>query len=213
MTLNGIIDGPNGQPAMYEVRYADKTNKNNYGKIDKPEFMWAAGWYLYSMYNLFALKENDWNITFDPYKPDNFKTIKFGLTVNGSKTLTRIQGDGEFINSIKYDGKEIPSAVIPTGLSGVKEILITKGKINTPYLNSINSESKEITFNKNNKSLSFKATSFEGNNVTAEIISSTVPKQVTPSNIKMNTVKKGDSYITYLNFTASKEDVIDLQFK
>ena len=74
MTLNGIMDGPNGQPAMYEVRYAKK-NSNIYGKIDKPQFMWAAGWYMYSLYNLFAIKENNWNLTLDPWLPDNLKTV------------------------------------------------------------------------------------------------------------------------------------------
>ncbi len=212
MTLNGIIDGPNGQPAMYEVRYADKTNKNLYGKIDKPQFMWAAGWYLYSLYNLFALKENDWNITFDPYLPDKFKSINFNLTANGSKTLTRIQGNGDFISSIKYDGKEIQSAVIPSGLKGVREIIINKGKITTPYLKNINSELKEINYNRDKRSLTFNVSSFVGNNVIAEVISSEKPKLVRPMNIKMDTVKKGSSYNTTLNFIASAEDLIELGF-
>ena len=31
MTLEGIIKGPNGQPAMYEVRTPDKENPSIYG--------------------------------------------------------------------------------------------------------------------------------------------------------------------------------------
>jgi hypothetical protein len=212
MTLNGIMDGPNGQPAMYEVRYADSSNKNIYGKIDKPQFMWAAGWYLYSLYNLFALKENDWNITFEPYLPQNIKSINFNLTVNGSKTLSDIKGQGELISSIKYDGREIPSAVIPTSLTGLKSIIITTGNIGVPYLKSINSILNEISYNKNNKSLSFKVSSFEGNLVTAEVISLTEPKMVRPLNVKMNTLKKGSAYLTTLNFEASKEDLIELVY-
>jgi len=212
MTLNGIIDGPNGQPAMYEVRYADSTNNNIYGKIDKPQFMWAAGWYLYSLYNLFALKENDWNLTFNPYLPENLKAVNFALTVNGSKTLTSIKGKGEFISSIKYDGREIPSAVIPADLTGVKNIVITMGKTTIPYLANINSGLKEISYNKNKNSLSFKASSFAGNTVSAEIISSIEPKQVLPLNVKRNTLRKGSVYITTLNFTASDEDQIELDF-
>lgn len=212
MTLNGIMDGPNGQPAMYEVRYADSSNKNIYGKIDKPQFMWAAGWYLYSLYNLFALKENDWNITFEPYLPQNIKSINFNLTVNGSKTLSDIKGQGELISSIKYDGREIPSAVIPTSLTGLKSIAITTGHIGVPYLKSINSSLNEISYNKNNKSLSFKVSSFEGNHITAEVISLTEPKMVHPINVKMNTLKKGSVYLTTLNFEASKEDLIELVY-
>ncbi|MDP4115330.1 MAG: hypothetical protein Q8903_04310 [Bacteroidota bacterium] len=52
MTVKGIMESPNGQPAMYEYRNGDKSNKNIYGMIDKPQFMWAAGWYLYSLYNI-----------------------------------------------------------------------------------------------------------------------------------------------------------------
>jgi hypothetical protein len=212
MTLNGIMDGPNGQPAMYEVRYADSLNNNIYGKIDKPQFMWAAGWYMYSLYNLFATKENDWNITFDPYMPEELKSVSFNLTVNGSKTKSNIIGKGEYISSIKYDGQDIPSAVIPTGLTGLKNINITKGKITIPYLKSINSELNEISYNKIKKSLSFKVSSFEGNNVTAEVVSLSEPKQVKPVKVKMNTLKKGDGFITTLNFTASVEDIMVLDF-
>ncbi len=54
MTLNGIINSPNGQPAMYEYRNSNYNKPNEYGKIDKPQFMWAAGWYLYCIYELFG---------------------------------------------------------------------------------------------------------------------------------------------------------------
>ena len=43
MTLDGIINSPNGQPAMYEYRDSNFNNPKEYGKIDKPQFMWAAG--------------------------------------------------------------------------------------------------------------------------------------------------------------------------
>ncbi|MFH1618542.1 MAG: amylo-alpha-1,6-glucosidase, partial [bacterium] len=42
MTLDGIMKGPNGQPAMYEYRIGDKKNPSMYGKIDKPQFLWAG---------------------------------------------------------------------------------------------------------------------------------------------------------------------------
>ena len=73
MTLNGIINSPNGQPALYEYRISDKTNPALYGKIDKPQFLWAGGWYFYTLYNLFGLKENEWNISFSPYIPQEIE--------------------------------------------------------------------------------------------------------------------------------------------
>ena len=77
MTLDGIINSPNGQPAMYEYRISDYNNPNVYGKIDKPQFLWAAGWYIYSLYHLFGINENPWNITFTPYIITNQKSCLF----------------------------------------------------------------------------------------------------------------------------------------
>ncbi len=52
MTINGIINSPNGQPAMYEYRNSNPDMEFR-GKVDKPQFMWAAGWYLYFIYSLY----------------------------------------------------------------------------------------------------------------------------------------------------------------
>jgi cellobiose phosphorylase len=54
MTIDGIINSPNGQPAMYEYRNSNFNNPEEYGKIDKPQFMWAAGWYLYCVYEIYG---------------------------------------------------------------------------------------------------------------------------------------------------------------
>jgi glycogen debranching enzyme len=56
MTIDGIINSPNGQPAMYEYRNSNFNNPQEYGKVDKPQFMWAAGWYLYILYEYLKLK-------------------------------------------------------------------------------------------------------------------------------------------------------------
>jgi len=50
MTIDGIKESPNGQPAMYEYRNSNFNNPAEYGKVDKHQFMWAAGWYLYCIY-------------------------------------------------------------------------------------------------------------------------------------------------------------------
>jgi hypothetical protein len=212
MTLNGILDGPNGQPAMYEVRYGNYKDKNIYGRIDKPQFMWAAGWYLYSLYNLFVFKENDWNIAFDPWMPGSSRSLTLNLTVNGSKTLTTVKGEGKFIQSVKIDGKEIPSAVIPASELNIKKIDIVLGAIQTPYLKEINSALNEINYDKDKRSLKFKVSSFEGNKITAKIVSSVKPKLVSPTTAQMSSVKLGSAFITTITFTASNEDEVELLF-
>jgi len=55
MTIDGIINSPNGQPAMYEYRNSNPDMKFR-GRVDKPQFMWAAGWYLYLVYNFYQLE-------------------------------------------------------------------------------------------------------------------------------------------------------------
>ncbi|MFO7446242.1 MAG: hypothetical protein R6W90_07735 [Ignavibacteriaceae bacterium] len=54
MTLDGVINSPNGFPAMYEYRNSNKNDPSVYGEIDKPQFMWAAGWYLYCIYEIYG---------------------------------------------------------------------------------------------------------------------------------------------------------------
>lgn len=54
MTLHGVINSPNGQPAMFEYRNSNSENPTDYGKTDKPQFMWAASWYLYCVYELYG---------------------------------------------------------------------------------------------------------------------------------------------------------------
>lgn len=195
MTLNGIINGPNGQPAMYEVRYAKK-NSDIYGKIDKPQFMWAAGWYMYSLYNLFVIKENSWNLSFDPWLPDNLKSISCSLTINGSKALTTIKGKGEFINSIMIDGKEFNSAVLPSGLTNTNRVDITLGSPRAPYLKDLNTGLKSVSYEKQKKLYSF---TVNRRNISASIISPLKPVSLsingTTRNDLLTTTIKGSVYI------------------
>ena len=110
MTLNGIMNSPNGQPALYEYRISDKNNPAIYGKIDKPQFLWAGGWYFYTLYNLFGLRENEWNISFSPFIPEEMDSVKLLLLLKGVPVNVNITGEGNTLSSILFDGKEIPSA-------------------------------------------------------------------------------------------------------
>lgn len=171
MTINGINNSPNGQPAMYEYRISDKNNPEVYGKIDKPQFLWAGGWYLYTIYNLFGLRENDWNISFEPYIPDDLNTINFPLTYNNKDVIVEISGKGNEVESISFDGKQLPSVIIPYGISGLEKIIINMGKTKTPYLKSANGKLYSPGYNKKKMSLEFTLQSFSNNLTEFEIIS------------------------------------------
>jgi hypothetical protein len=208
MTLNGIMDGPNGQPAMYEVRYAKK-NSDIYGKIDKPQLMWAAGWYMYSLYNLFAIKENNWNLIFDPWLPDNLKVVSFSLNINGSKALTTIKGKGEFISSIKIDGKDLNSAVVPSGLKNVNRVDIILGTPKVPYLKELNSELKNAAYDKAKKEYSFFT---DRKNISAIIISPISPVSLNingaPRNDLLTIIPKGSVFIISISPDTKEKSVI-----
>jgi hypothetical protein len=136
MSFDGILNGPNGQPAYYEVRNANKENPAEYGTVDKPNFLWAGAWYLNSLYQLYGVTENDWNISLDPYLSAGQKQCSFTLYLNGHPVLIKIKGRGDNLHSIKYDGQKVNSAVFPIEMPAVKVAEFVLGKPSEPYLKS-----------------------------------------------------------------------------
>ena len=184
MTVKGVMDSPNGQPAMYEYRVSKKSDPEIYGKIDKPQFTWAAGWYLYSLYNLYGVKENQWNIRFEPYLPENQKKVDFVLTAGGNNVMVNISGEGDHVSEILFDGKRHYSTVLPyTFNPNVEKIDIRKGSISTPLLTDLNAILRKITFDDSKREMVVNISSFEGHKVSAVI--------ETP--FKVNKVKMGKS--------------------
>jgi hypothetical protein len=171
MTINGINNSPNGQPAMYEYRISDKNNPKLYGKIDKPQFLWAGGWYLYTIYNLFGLRENEWNISFAPYIPEDLNSISFPLTYNNKNAIVEISGKSNEVESVSFDGKQLPSLIIPYDISGLAEININMGKTKTPYIKSANGKLYSPEYDKVKMSLEFTLESFSNNLNEFEIVS------------------------------------------
>ncbi len=171
MTLYGIMNSPNGQPALYEYRISDKTNPSIYGKIDKPQFLWAGGWYLYTLYNLFGLRENEWNISLDPYIPQPLRNIELSLLVNGEIAKVLINGKGKEVAYIKYNGATIPTLVLPTDISNLNKIEIKLGKTSTPLIYSANGQINNINYNFNKNILEFDLESFIGHKIQIKIVS------------------------------------------
>lgn len=178
MTLDGIMNGPNGQPAMYEYRIGDFKNPKIYGKVDKPQFMWAAGWYLNSIYHLYGFNESIWNISFTPFLPENIKHTEFDIYANGEKINIEIVGKGHLVNTIEYDGRDYPSMVIPSVSSGMKRIKISLGAPKSAYLSRSNCEVVSCKTNGSTKSLTILLKSFIGHEIHTECILPTKPLTV-----------------------------------
>jgi hypothetical protein len=170
MTVKGTMNGPNGQPAMYEVRNGNKNNPAEYGTVDKSNFLWAGGWYINTLYNLYLLKENSWNITLNPYNNGIEKEINLSLALNGKLSDVRIKGNGSYVESIKYDGKELPSLVIPAAIKSIENIdIMLSEKLGEALISETNSVLLDAELSGNH--LVFYLKAFEGHSNTTDIIS------------------------------------------
>jgi len=171
MTMDGIINRPNGQPAMYEYRISDKTNSEVYGKIDKPQFLWAGGWYLYSLYNLYGIKENIWNISVEPFLPNDSDSISYVIELNREQVYVKLYGEGKYPQVYLNQEEVFPSCVIPDNIENITEINIKRGELKTPTIYRSGTKINNPIYSVNKKQLSFKTESFAGNNVRIEILS------------------------------------------
>jgi len=217
MSLDGIMHGPNGQPAYYEVRIPDKDNPKLYGSVDKPQFMWAAGWYLYTIYHLYGIDENDWNINFEPFLSAGQKEFTFTLNANGQHLLVNVSGKGKYIKSIKFGDKYSAFSVIPEDLSGAKDVNIILGKPETPYLASANSSLVSAFYDKAGKKLSIELDSFRGHQTNSVVITTIRPKDILVDGEKLSGVmiskKSGGVYqIDIRNKQKSDKEKIEVIF-
>lgn len=194
MTLDGIMHSPNGQPAMYEYRDSNKANKQTYGKVDKPTFLWAASWYIYALYDLYGVRENEWNISFQPYLPADSKNPTFDIYANGYLQHVNITGTGTDIANILFNGVKTNSAVLPSGISTQNNIEIVFGKTTSPYLASTDSALISSKWQAKEQTLEVILAAFAGHQSAATFVS---PTPVI--NIKIDGIKNAD-------FTTTTQD-------
>ena len=178
MTLNGIINSPNGQPALYEYRISDKTDPASYGRIDKPQFLWAGGWYLYTLYNLFGLRENEWNVSFSPFIPGEMDSVQLTVALRGAPVIVDITGRGNTLASIAFDGRNIPSAIVPEDIKQLRRIEVKVGNTKTPYLSSANALVISPTYDRETRKLEFDLESFEDHLIEVEVVSPTANQSI-----------------------------------
>lgn len=174
MTIDGIINGPNGQPAMYEVRNGDYNNPKVYGTIDKPQFMWAAGWYLYTLYHLFGINNNEWNIELSPFLLPEQSECLFNLYLHGHLANVNLVRN-KFLRN-KIDEEEVNSFVLPRKLSNVNQIIFSIGELKNAFLKNTNSILEEFSYDNNKMEIHLKA--FRGHKNKTTIISKHLPKEI-----------------------------------
>jgi len=219
MTVQGAIDSPNGYPAMYEYRVSEKDDPEVYGKIDKPQFTWAAGWYLYSLYNVYGVKENEWNLTFEPFLPEGQEQVNFVLAASGKNVTVDISGEGNHVREILFDGKRQYSTVLPNKLNpDLEKIEIRIGSLSAPVLTNLNAVLQEVTYDDSKREMTLQIRSFEGHKVSAVIKTPFEVNEIRLSNserdVKWHVNKVLNSYELTLEFgQESNNDRLIILFK
>jgi len=167
-TLEGIRNSPNGQPSFFEYRYSNPDSPR-FGEIDKPTFLWAGGWYLYALYHLAGLRENEWNIYFDPRLPSGWEDVEYEVLIDGIPAQVTYSGQGNYFRSIQADGKPAASAVFS---SSRKKIMLERGIPESPYLAEANCRINDAVFDEQGKSLLMEAAGFGGLPVMLKVVAS-----------------------------------------
>ncbi len=214
MTIDGIMSGPNGQPSMYEVRNGNHNDPKVYGTIDKPQFMWAAGWYLYTLYYLYGLSNNEWNISFEPYLPVNQNKCSFKLSVNNK--LINVEIIKGPIQKVEIDGKEINSFVFPNEVDNSKNIRFTIGKLNKPVLKTTNSIMKSCLYDEKLNKMNIELEAFSNHKNQTIIHSKNKPKNILLNgNIYDESIIESieDGYSVTMNINhENKTEIIEINF-
>ena len=133
LSVAGVTDSPNGQPAFYEYRNAD-VDSPDYGAVDKPTFLWAGGWFLHVLYQLAGVRETPWTLGFSPDLPEGFGEVAYDLAAFGETAHVSWSGTGASFRRIVVDGVEAPSALL-TGPAATIEL--ERGVPEAPYLSEV----------------------------------------------------------------------------
>lgn len=209
-TIHGIMNSPNGQPAMYEYRNSNYTDPAQYGKIDKPQFMWAAGWYIYTLYHLLAIDESEWNIRFNPYLNSDLLNAELPLYIDGKKYNVSINGEGSRIEAIKVNGTGLNSCIIPESLKA-GDINITLGSgLKDPLLLSASSRVLSSSYEQQRMQINLSA--FKGMKNEVLITSPVKPKKILVNQKPITDFTYKDDQLK-INFTHENEsDLLTILF-
>ncbi len=166
MTLDGIANSPMGQPAFYEYRFSDPGSPA-YGKIDKPSFMWAAGFTLLTGYRLLGFEETEWNITLSTSFPSALDTARCVFEFRGGKDVRLSRGE----RGVVADGVPVPSRVVPLRLGTSRSWDVGFAGTESPALLRINAIVHDVRYENARRRLVLIVSSFKGHSLSAEIAS------------------------------------------
>jgi hypothetical protein len=180
MTVEGVMKSPMGQPAMFEYRYSDPASAE-YGRIDKPSFLWAGGFYLKTLYALFGVEENEWNISLSPLLPPKIDSCAFTLEAGSSRTVTKT-GNILPTASLMDNMGPLYTRVLPTAAVGSRSLKAARqirfGAADMPFLVSANAIVQGVSYDAPKRRFACDVRSFDGHRTTL-VVAGTTPSTVT----------------------------------
>jgi len=176
MTVDGILRSPMGQPAMYEYRYTDPSSKE-YGRIDKPSFLWAGGFYLKALYALFGLEESEWNISFSTSRHSLPHPVHYTLWFGEEKNVTLNQRANNQC-PVSIARRELPSLVLPLSARHDSIVDVRVGSSTGPYLSRINAILHDISYDERSNKLDLTISSYDDHETEAVVVARTAVRSV-----------------------------------
>jgi hypothetical protein len=202
LTIEGIRNSPGGQPSFYEYRNADPSS-SEYGRIDKPTFLWAGGWYLHCLYRLAGIRENPFSLYLSPDMPSAFEKIRYDISYRGKKLKISYSGSGKYFSEIMWNGAPAYSAV-PVG--DITEITVKRGVVRYPYLASAEAIVEQVWLIEEDNKLVINLRGVPDQNSRIEIVSPAEIKEIASHNaIVRSRSSVGDNLNVIQSF-------VDLQF-
>jgi len=168
MSLDGVARSPRGVPAMYEYRFSDTASKN-FGAIDKPSFMWSAGFYLNVLYELCGFRDNEWNCSLSGQLPLMLDSVRCSYAFGKSHEVT-ITGKADRLHSLVSGGRTLPSLVLPLDAVNEDRLSAVYGTPDRPYLESVNAMLQHIEYLDGSRTLKLGISSFKRHRITAHLI-------------------------------------------
>ncbi len=187
MSLEGVMRSPMGQPALYEYRYADSTAAD-YGKVDKPSFLWYGGMYFAALYRLLGVQDNSWNLAIGD-ADSAFTEAGWGLAFGGDHYVN-VHREGRYLRSFTAGAIDVPSCVLPLDIGAAADWTVTFGRPGEPYLRKANAIVHSVQYR--GRVLTIQLSSFDGHPVTVEVAASSGPQEASLDGLRVEPVAIGD---------------------
>jgi len=187
MSLDGIARSPNGHPAMYEYRYSNP-HSPEFGKIDKPSFLWAGGMYLHALYAVFGLNESEWNLSLSGPLPRSCDSVRFSLSFGDQKQVV-IRGKGIRLQSLRTDGVSLPTCILPLEARRQRSVEVEFGRPTLPYVERVNAILHTANYVEDSKTLELTVSSFSGHKVSATVVAPHEAKKIVLDGVPLLAVR------------------------